>query len=158
MTTEQKHRDRRLSAAVDPETQTRVQDLALETFRTPSQVVYEFILRGLNEGDNSTETLSTTKTKYEAQILANKSAELIQNLRNSDEYYDFKTNFWQICLILGGKMGKNSFQSTESNAIADLTMLLEAVRIENAVLYEECVLIMRKTLNRSQKDYLIPDN
>lgn len=144
----------RLAAAVEQDTYTAVQDLALETFRTPSQIVNSFIVSGLLESET---VLNTTRKAYEAKILANKSAELVRNLKKIDDFYDFKVNFWQICIVLSGKMTKKSSESPESVAFEDLIDIIEGFRDDKPILYDECCFIMRKTLNRAQRDLMLND-
>lgn len=144
----------RLAAAVEQDTYNAVQGLALETFRTPSQVVNSFIISGLLETDV---ILETTRQEYEAKVLANKSAELVQNLKKIDVFYDFKVNFWQICIVLSGKITKKSSESLESAAFKDLMTIIESFREDKPVLYDDCCFIMRKTLNKGQKELLLCD-
>lgn len=144
----------RLAAAVEQDTYSAVQGLALETFRTPSQVVNDFIVSGLLGCEV---VLATTRKEYEAKILANKSAELVRNLKKIDDFYDFKVNFWQICIVLSGKMTKKSSQSPESVAFEDLISIIEGFREDKPTLYEECCFIMRKTLNKAQRDLMLCD-
>ena len=101
--------------------------------------------------------MATTRKEYEAKILANKSAELVRNLKKIDDFYDFKVNFWQICIVLSGKMTKKSSQSPESVAFEDLISIIEGFREDKPTLYEECCFIMRKTLNKAQRDLMLCD-
>lgn len=145
-------KDYRITAAVDKQTYNLMQDIALETFRTVSQVANSYILQGLHDNDT---VLETTKREFKALILGNKSAELVQNLKNIDQFYDFKVNFWQICLVLGGKMTKNNSHSPDSWEFEDLIHLIELIRVDEPELYSECVVIMKRTLNKAQKELVI---
>jgi len=145
----------RLAAAVDTKTFSAVHDLALETYRTPSEVVNSFIMSGLYETES---ILETTRKGFEAQILANKSAELVRNLKKIDDFYDFKVNFWQICIVLSGKMTKKALESPESAAFEDLISIIESFREDKPALYEDCCIIMRKTLNKSQKELMLSNS
>ena len=142
----------RLAAAVEQDTYTTVQDIALQTYRTTSQVVNSYIVKGILESEL---ILETSKVEYDAKVLANKSDELVRNLKKIDVFYDFKVNFWQICLILGGKIRKNISESPESAAFRDLISIIEEFREDKPMLYEDCVVIMRKTLNKGQRELLL---
>ena len=144
----------RLSAAVEQDTYSLVQELALQTFRTPSQVVNDFIVKGILDSDV---VLATTRKEFEAKVLANKSAELVRNLKKIDDFYDFKVNFWQICIVLSGKMAKKSSESSESEAFGDLISIIESFREDKPLLYEECCFIMRRTLNKEQRRLMLCD-
>jgi len=142
----------RLAAAVEQGTYTDVQSLALETYRTTSQVVNDFIVRGLLENEIM---LGTSRLGYEAKVLENKSDELVRNLKKIDTFYEFKVNFWQICLVLGGKITKKNAESNESVAFDDLIMLIETFRDGKPDLYQDCCSIMRKTLTKTQRDLVL---
>lgn len=150
--TDEHTKDFRITAAVDKDTYNLMQDVALETFRTVSQVANSYIIQGLHDNDT---VLETTKREFQALILSNKSAELVRNLKNIDPFYDFKVNFWQICLVLGGKMAKNNSHSPDSWEFEDLIYLIELIRTEEPELYQECIVIMKRTLNKAQKALVV---
>jgi len=144
-----------LSATVDQKTYNLVQNLALELMTTKSQLVSRYVMEGIKE---SPEILSTTKREYSIQILTEKSDEFINNLRKMDEFYDFRVNFWQICLVLGEKLHKKSSQSANKHAIQDLIWFCNMIKDSEHELYEDCVKIMKRTLNKYQLELIISTN
>lgn len=142
----------RITAAVDKDTFNTVKELALETFRTPSQVANSAILTYLL---NESNVLKTTNSRFEVQILTNKSAELVKNLRKIDEYYDFKVNFWEICLNLSGKINKQTIKNTDDFAFHDFITILELIRTDKPLLYDDCIIIMKRTLNKGQRELVL---
>ena len=148
-------KEHRLSTAVDMKTYNIVQNLALELMTTKSQLVSRFVMNGIKE---SPEILNTTKREYSIKILTEKSDEFINNLRKMDEFYDFRVNFWQICLVLGEKLHRKSSQSSNKHAIQDLIWFCNIIQESEPELYEDCVRIMRRTLNKHQLELIIPTN
>lgn len=142
----------RVSIAVDQKTYNLLQNLALELMTTKSQLGNLYIMKGLQE---SPEILNTTKREYSIKILTEKSDEFINNLRKIDEFYDFRVNFWQICLVLGEKLHKKSSKSCNKHAIQDLIKLISVIRDTEPELYQDCVKIMKKTLNKAQLDIIL---
>lgn len=142
----------RITAAVEKDTFNIVKELALQTYRTPSQIANSAIIEYLLKDET---LLKTTHRKYEVVVLTQKSAELVQNMRKFDEYYDFKANFWEICLNLSGKINRHSKKQTDDSAFADFIYIIELIRTDKPALYEECVKIMKRTLNRDQRDLVL---
>ena len=142
----------RLSTAVDQKTYNLIQNLALELMTTKSQLIARYVMKGLNE---SPEILGTTKREYSIKILTEKSDEFIQNLRKIDEFYDFRVNFWQICLVLGEKLHRKSSQGSNKHAIQDLIWFCNTIEETEPELYEDCVRIMKRTLNKGQLEIII---
>ena len=148
-------REFRISAAVDQKTYNIVQNLALELMTTKSQLASRYIMEGIK---GSPEILNTTKREYSIKILTEKSDEFINNLRKMDEFYDFRVNFWQICLVLGEKLHKKSSQSSNKHAIQDLIWFCNLIKDSEPELYGDCVRIMKRTLNKYQLELIIPTN
>jgi len=142
----------RITAAVDKETYNAVQNLALETYRTASQVANAFIIKGLL---NDEVVLRSTSRNFSLQILAIKSSELKENLRNYDEFYQFKLNLWEICLNLNGKIGNISSHGIGTCGFKDLIDLVNQIKETEPALFKECVPIFKKTLNKNQLEYIL---
>ena len=145
----------RLSAAVDKKTYNNVQNLAIELMTTKSHLIDRFIMEGLM---GSPELLKSTQREYSIKLLTQKSDEFIQNLRKIDEFYDFRVNFWQICLVLGEKLHKKSYESSGKHAIQDLIKLVNGIRDVEPDLYTDCIKIMKRTLNKHQIELVLPVN
>ena len=150
--TEDYSKEYRLSTAVDQKTYNLIQNLALELMTTKSQLIARYVMEGLKE---SPEILGTTKREYSIKILNEKSDEFMQNLRKIDEFYDFRVNFWQICLVLGEKLHRKSSQSSNKHAIQDLIWFCNTIEETEPELYEDCVRIMKRTLNKGQLEIII---
>ena len=148
-----KLKDFRITVAVDRDTYNAVHSLAFRTFRTASSIGNTALLHYM---ENDEEVLESTSREFKVKILTEKSSELSRILRKTDEFYEFKVNFWEICLNLSGRMSKKSSHGTETHGFKDFIMVLESIRTTEPMLYEECCFIMRKTLNTKQRELVLP--
>lgn len=145
-------REYTLAAAVDKDTYNDVKNLALETLRTPSQVVNEFILSGLINADGL--VMKSTSRKYYARILSNHTSEMLRNVQNFDEFDAVKADFATFCLVIGGKIGQISEHGVGKHSIEDAMQIMSTIKSGDEVLYEECRLIGRKTLKKAQYELI----
>jgi hypothetical protein len=146
-------KDYRITVAVDKDTFNAVHGLAFRTYRTASSIGHTAILHYM---ENEEEVLESTSREFKVKILTEKSTELSRILRKTDEFYEFKVNFWEICLNLSGRMSKNNSHSTETHGFKDFITVLESIRTTEPTLYAECCFIMRKTLNKAQRELVLP--
>lgn len=142
----------RLTIATDKETFNAMKNLALETMTTTSQIGDSFIKSGLIE---HTRVPETTKRYFMLDILTQKSAQIIQNMRNYDEFYEFKRNINEICMILAGKYGVSYEDGVAGSGLKDLVDIMHTTKTQEPALYKECLKIISKTLNKSQKAIVI---
>lgn len=142
----------RLTIATDKETYNAIHNLATESMSSVSQLGDSFIKKGIIESELVPET---TKRYFSLDILTKKSAQIVQNMRNYDEYYEFKRNISEICMILSGKYGSIYEDGVAGSGLKDLTDIMHTTKEQEPALYLACVKIINKTLNKAQKDIVI---
>lgn len=142
----------RLTVATDKETFNAIKNLALETMTTTSQLGDSFIKRGIIEHSKVPET---TKRYFNLDVLTQKSAQIVQNMRNYDEFYEFKRNVSEICMNLNGNLGPIYEDGIAGCGIKDLTSLFLEVRTSEPELFKKCIPILKKNLNKAQRDIVI---
>lgn len=138
----------RISVATDKETYNAMNNLAIESMTTTSQLGDIFIKRGIIESDL---VPLTTKRYFSLDILTQKSAQIVKNMQNYDEFYEFKRNINEICMILSGKYGVIYDDGVAGSGLKDLTDIIHTTQTQEPALFKECVKILNKTLNKSQK-------
>lgn len=142
----------RLTIATDGPTFNAMKNLALETMTTTSQIGDSFIKSGLIEHVRVPET---TKRYFKLDILTQKSTQIIENMRNYDEFYEFKRNINEICMILSGKYGVSYDDGVAGSGLKDLVDIMHTTKTQEPALYKECLKIINKTLSKSQKVIVI---
>lgn len=142
----------RLTIATDKDTFNSIKNLAIESMTTTSQLGDIFIKRGIMESDRVPET---TKRLFSLDILTQKSAQIVKNMQNYDEYYEFKRNISEICSILSGKFGPVYDDGVARSGLKDLTDIMHETKDQEPALYLSCVKIANKTLNKAQKDLVL---
>lgn len=142
----------RITTAVDKLTHDAVSTLAFESNKSPSQIVNDFVLNGLS---NNPKVMKSTSRDLKIQLVTQKTDELVSILQNIDKFYQFKVNLWQICLLLSGKLGPNTY-SIDDPAISDIKDLMNSIKTTEPELYKECIYIMKFSLNKSLKNEMLP--
>ena len=146
------NKNHRLTTAVDEQTHKEVSALAYESNKTPSQIVNDFVIQGLSNNPN---VMKSTSRDFKIQLVTQKTDELVSILQNIDKFYQFKVNLWQICLLLSGKLGPNTY-SIDDPAISDIKDLMNSIKTTEPELYKECIYIMKFSLNKSLKNEMLP--
>lgn len=142
----------RLTIATDKDTFNAIKNLAIESMTTSSQLGDNFIKRGIMESDLVSET---TKRHFSLDILTQKSAQIVENMRNYDEYYEFKRNINEICMILSGKYGSIYDDGVAGSGLKDLTDIMHDTQTQEPALFKECLIIIKKSLNKAQRDIVL---
>ena len=142
----------RIAVATDKETYNALKNLALESMTTTSQLGDIFIKRGIIENDNIPQT---TKRYFSLDILTLKSAKIVENMRNYDEFYEFKRNINEICMILSGKLGPIYEDGVAGCGLKDLTDIMHETHDKEPALFKACIIIINKTLNKAQKQLVL---
>ena len=137
----------RITFATNKDTFNIINNLALETMRTVSQTVDALVVDAMYRNPD---ILHSTSRNFSLQILTKKSEELLKNIEKMDEFYEFKRNLWEICLILSGKNGKISVHGLGESAFDDLCNLIGRIKGTEPILFNECLLILKKTLKQKQ--------
>lgn len=142
----------RLTCATDKETFNTVKDIALESLTTTSQLIDIWIKRGIILH----EPVSPTRVRhFNMAIFTDQSEELMRKLRNYDEFYQFKRNIAEICLILNGNLGPIYEDGMAGTGIQSLIDLFNDVKVKEPALFKECIPILKKNLNKAQRDLIV---
>ena len=142
----------RITIATDKRTFNAMKNLALESMTTTSQLGDNFIRAKLAEHEN---VPATTRRYFELNILTQKSAEIVKNMQNYDEFYEIKHNLMEICTIISGKLGPIYEDGTAGKGLEDLLWLIMEIKEKEPLLYIECIQIIKKNLNKVQRDHII---
>lgn len=138
----------RITIATDKATFNALKNMSIEHMTTTSQLGDIFIKRGIIEGVSVPET---TKRLFSLDILTQKSQQIVKNMQNYDEFYEFKRNISEICMILSGKYGAIYDDGVAGFGLKDLTDLMHDTQTLEPFLFRECVKIINKSLNKAQK-------
>lgn len=141
-----------LSCVTDKETYNAVNNIALESLTTKSQLIDIWIKRGVIEHEPVD---ATTVRLFNLSLLTKKSETIMQNMRNYDEFYEFKRNVAEICMILSGRLGVIYESGIAGTGIKALTDLFNEVKSNEPELFKECIPILKKNLNKAQRDLIV---